>query len=366
MPSPRAGASSPESTPDVGMENKSPDLGSEEQDQAFDEMPKDNLAGPLSQEAEAGKAGAEQQEPQTKKPKLEKQERHKKVFNIQVLVRGKTGGCEDLFLNTVSGRLSGNRIKLKPERYREDSDHFLLVFCPVASRLGTDMQNALEHLQGEPKAVLVMLHHKPKEYNRFLDTTLQAQHPAVVLTVHARYTLEDGLYNCQENKEAVSAVANVLKVHCKEMAREPSNPAVKRFPQDRLVKQESKHPRGIPPELASHRLEHQRQKQKPPADRRGQMLEDWEPRKKRKWYSCCKKGEPKAVLVMLHHKPKESTSLVDTGKQAQHRAVECTVHTRFTLEDGFYFCQTNKEAVAVVVKVLEECAASQGKLCLPF
>nr|XP_060610756.1 uncharacterized protein LOC132761705 [Anolis sagrei ordinatus] len=147
-----------------------------------------------------------------------------KDFTIQVRVTGRTGDCEKDFLKEVAEHLWKHEIHLKVEDYREDSGHFLLVFCPVASRVGTDMQNALEDLQGEPKAVLVMLHHRPKEYDHFLDTKLQAQHPAVVHTVHARYTLEDGLYNCQVNEEAMAAVAEVLKVHFKEEQEKPPTP----------------------------------------------------------------------------------------------------------------------------------------------
>ncbi|XP_062825195.1 uncharacterized protein LOC103281588 isoform X2 [Anolis carolinensis] len=394
IPSPRAGSRSSDGPPYARMENTSPDS---EGYLHENEQLEDNLPGSVSQEATA-----EHQDSQAKR----EQKLKKKVFTIQVLVTGRTGGCEDLFLENVSGRLS--KIHLKTESYREDSGHFLLVFCPVSSRMGTDMQNALEDLKGEPKAVLIVLHHRLKEYDRFLDTTLQAHHPAVVRTVHACYTLEGGLYDCQMNEEAVADVAKVLKVHYKEMEKGSSDPAAK------------------PPDSASqqaeiHRSERWRLKQKLPEDRRGQRDESWEPRKQRGWFSCCKKGfpiqvlvtgrtencegqflwrvshrldkirlkperyredcghfllvfcpvtssvdidmanaleglhcEPEAILVMLHHKPKESTSFVDTTRQAQHRAVECTVHARYTLEDGFYCCQTNKEAVAIVAQVLEE------------
>nr|XP_008121923.1 PREDICTED: uncharacterized protein LOC103281672 [Anolis carolinensis] len=139
----------------------------------------------------------------------------KRGLSVQVRVTGKTGGCENQFLKKVSDHLSTQRIRLKPERYREDSGHFLLVFCPVATSVGSDMANALEGLGSEPKAVLVMLHHKLKEITSPVDTRKRAHHPAVVRTLHARYTLEDGFYACQMNKEAVATVAEALKNHFK-------------------------------------------------------------------------------------------------------------------------------------------------------
>nr|XP_060610853.1 uncharacterized protein LOC132761789 [Anolis sagrei ordinatus] len=137
-------------------------------------------------------------------------------FCIQVLDTGKTlGGCEKQFVKKVSDHLSDHHINLKPERYREDSGHFLLVFCPAASSVGSDMDNALKGLSSEPKAVLVMLHHKLKEIITPVDTRKQVHHPAIVHTVHACYSPKSGIYTCQMNEEAVAIVAKILEDHCK-------------------------------------------------------------------------------------------------------------------------------------------------------
>ncbi|XP_067327727.1 uncharacterized protein [Anolis sagrei] len=146
---------------------------------------------------------------------LEEAKRSQKTdFHIQVLVTGKTGGCEKQFIKKVSDHLSDHHINLKPERYREGSGHFLLVFCLGASSVGSELANALKGLGSKPKAILVMLHHKLKESTSPVDTKKQADHPAVVRTLHARYTLESGFYTCPMNEEAVAAVAEVLKDHC--------------------------------------------------------------------------------------------------------------------------------------------------------
>nr|XP_008121925.2 PREDICTED: uncharacterized protein LOC103281673 [Anolis carolinensis] len=145
-------------------------------------------------------------------------------FHVQIHVTGRTENCEKRFLKKVSGRLSDQNINLKVEKYREGSGHLLLVFCPVSTRVGTDMDNALEDLKGEPKVVLVMLHHKPKENTSFVDTKLQAQHPDVVCTVHARYTIQEGFYTCQMNEDAVAIVAEVLEDLCKGGKGHPAIP----------------------------------------------------------------------------------------------------------------------------------------------
>ncbi|XP_067318649.1 uncharacterized protein [Anolis sagrei] len=137
-------------------------------------------------------------------------------FTIQVRVTGRTGGCEKDFLKEVADHLWKHEICLQTEDYREDSSHFLLIFCPVATSVGSDIANALEGLGSEPKAVLVLLHHKVRESTSYVNTKEQAQHPAVVRTVHARYLLDDGFYACQMNKEAVVQVAEALKDHWKD------------------------------------------------------------------------------------------------------------------------------------------------------
>ncbi|XP_042301240.1 uncharacterized protein LOC121919087 [Sceloporus undulatus] len=134
-------------------------------------------------------------------------------FLVQVLTTGKTGGCEKQFLDGVSKHLSYHRINLQVDSYEGNSSRFLLVFCPIASRIGTDIENALEGLSSSvSKTLLVVLHHKPKDsHHLFVDTKLQGQHRALVRTVHARYTVQDGLYACQMNEEAMADVAKVIK-----------------------------------------------------------------------------------------------------------------------------------------------------------
>ncbi|KAJ7341386.1 hypothetical protein JRQ81_005425 [Phrynocephalus forsythii] len=77
---------------------------------------------------------------------------------------------------------------------------------------GTDMDNALEGLSGDQKAILVVMHYVPKDnIDTFLDTSRQGAYPALVLTVHTRYTLQGGFYPCEMNKRAVGDVSDAIK-----------------------------------------------------------------------------------------------------------------------------------------------------------
>ncbi|XP_053106190.1 uncharacterized protein LOC128324955 isoform X2 [Hemicordylus capensis] len=69
-----------------------------------------------------------------------------RVFPVQVLTTGHTGGCEKQFLNEVAQLLVNERVSLQAEDYNRNVEGFLLLFCPVVSRMGTDIENALEGL----------------------------------------------------------------------------------------------------------------------------------------------------------------------------------------------------------------------------
>ncbi|XP_060129191.1 myosin-J heavy chain isoform X2 [Zootoca vivipara] len=96
------------------------------------------------------------------------------AFPVQVWTTGQTGGCEKDIVNDVSKLLEGLGISLRQEGYEEKSDHFLLLFCAVFSRVGSDILCALEALNRVRKAVLVVLHHKSKgSTQEILDTQRQ-------------------------------------------------------------------------------------------------------------------------------------------------------------------------------------------------
>ncbi|XP_066482840.1 uncharacterized protein [Tiliqua scincoides] len=133
------------------------------------------------------------------------------VFPVQLLITGQTKGCEKDFMDDVTRLLAGQGVSLQVEDYQENSEQFLLLFCPIASRIGTDINNALEGLSSIRKALLVVCHFKPKgSVQSIVSSREMVQHPALVTTVHACYTIQDGFYDCQMNKEAAAAVAAAI------------------------------------------------------------------------------------------------------------------------------------------------------------
>uniref|UniRef100_A0ABM5F9H0 Uncharacterized protein isoform X1 n=1 Tax=Pogona vitticeps TaxID=103695 RepID=A0ABM5F9H0_9SAUR len=131
---------------------------------------------------------------------------------VQFRISGKTGGCEEKFLRDVSELLSLQRVSLKVKEFKETSKDPLLLFCPIASHMCNDIENALEGLGDKQKVLLVVMHYVRKENpESSVNAKQPVTPPAVVRTVHTRFTLRDGFYPCQMNKTAVADVAAALK-----------------------------------------------------------------------------------------------------------------------------------------------------------
>ncbi|MEQ2285461.1 hypothetical protein AMECASPLE_032025, partial [Ameca splendens] len=90
----------------------------------------------------------------------------------------------------------------------------LIVFCPITSRAGADVDGALINVTGDEPLILVLMHH-----------TLEIKHPAtrrmwsdysnIVLHVDVFYhETSRGLLRCQENDAAVIQIQNKLLEYC--------------------------------------------------------------------------------------------------------------------------------------------------------
>ncbi|KAG5280915.1 hypothetical protein AALO_G00065410, partial [Alosa alosa] len=89
----------------------------------------------------------------------------------------------------------------------------ILAFCPVTSRVGTDIEAALRAIpEGKPLA-LVVLHHTFDSNYTLPDTKRFMKRPGSI-TVDCLFT-DDGLMRCPCNDGAVRAVAKFLQQHGK-------------------------------------------------------------------------------------------------------------------------------------------------------
>ncbi|XP_051265609.1 uncharacterized protein LOC127368639 isoform X18 [Dicentrarchus labrax] len=92
----------------------------------------------------------------------------------------------------------------------EESD-YLLVFCPVASRVGTDVSEALENLPGGKPAILVVMHHTFNPDQVLAESRRLVNNPNVKLTVDCLF-YEDKLLTSNRNYTAWIDVQKYLGV----------------------------------------------------------------------------------------------------------------------------------------------------------
>ncbi|XP_030054522.1 uncharacterized protein LOC115467020 [Microcaecilia unicolor] len=143
----------------------------------------------------------------------------REVCNVQVLVTGQTFGSEQRFLNQVEQHLHRLGTWFQKEDYTPTSDKLLLLFCPVTSRHGTDINNALENIPGQRKVILVVMHFSPNQNVPLYLNSSQVQHASLINTVDCRFSEGCGLYSCRMNTEAITSVASDI-LQCQSSLRD--------------------------------------------------------------------------------------------------------------------------------------------------
>ncbi|XP_056601758.1 uncharacterized protein LOC130419221 isoform X2 [Triplophysa dalaica] len=156
---------------------------------------------------------------------------------------GKTNGGHKSFFDTLE-----NRIKdLREVPTMDDSDIFL-VYCPLVSRHGNDIEAALKRFTDSTASklkVLVVLHHTFDPEKTVPDSSRRVNRTDI-LTVDCLFYEDTGLLKCQKNDDAIDKVVNLLRQQRKEkyvnefQSRGPLHKNV--APNDNLRKENEKHP----------------------------------------------------------------------------------------------------------------------------
>ncbi|XP_058630964.1 uncharacterized protein LOC131540323 [Onychostoma macrolepis] len=97
-------------------------------------------------------------------------------------------------------------------RTTADESDIILVFCPIVSRAGTDIEAALNNLvysTGSQLTVLVVLHHT-FDPEKILPDSSRCVNRTDILTVDCLFYEDTGLLKCQKNSDAVDKVVNWL------------------------------------------------------------------------------------------------------------------------------------------------------------
>ncbi|XP_047665354.1 uncharacterized protein LOC113640203 isoform X2 [Tachysurus fulvidraco] len=128
-----------------------------------------------------------------------------KVF---VLATGKTLNVDKKFME----HLKQQKPDLQEVKNVAECD-YVLVFCPIVSRAGTDIEAALKKLQdiaGYKPALLVVLHHTfDKDY--VVPDSSRTVKRKNSLTVNCLFHEDQGLLQCRINAESLTKIISILK-----------------------------------------------------------------------------------------------------------------------------------------------------------
>ncbi|XP_072558577.1 uncharacterized protein [Paramormyrops kingsleyae] len=126
--------------------------------------------------------------------------RNYSLVKVHVLVAGETFQAHETFIQ---------KLKLQIEQHSVESSNVILVFCPVVSRIGTDMEAAMARVTGNKPVILVFMHHCHHP-SHMTNITVQPSRSNIVQAVHCAFHETTGLLECQENEQAVKAVHSQL------------------------------------------------------------------------------------------------------------------------------------------------------------
>ncbi|XP_071385459.1 uncharacterized protein, partial [Centroberyx affinis] len=123
-----------------------------------------------------------------------------KVF--YTILTGKTLGAHDAFSRKLEaiGQI---------EVSSPDHCDYYLAFCPIVSRVGTDISEAMEKIPGDKQVILVVMHHTINPDSYIGDSSRHVSRPDVILTVDCVF-YEGRFHNCSRNKNAFNEVERLV------------------------------------------------------------------------------------------------------------------------------------------------------------
>ncbi|XP_048841303.1 uncharacterized protein LOC125714602 [Brienomyrus brachyistius] len=126
---------------------------------------------------------------------------HSSNIKVHMLVAGETFNVHKTFMK---------KLNLQMELCSAESSSVILVFCPVVSRIGTDMEAAMARDTDNKPVILVLMHHCHHP-SHMTNITVQPCRSNIVQVVHCAFHVSKGLLRCRENEQAVAKVQAMLK-----------------------------------------------------------------------------------------------------------------------------------------------------------
>ncbi|KAM9354935.1 uncharacterized protein KZ484_013099 [Pholidichthys leucotaenia] len=121
-----------------------------------------------------------------------------------ILQAGRTNGAHQSIVEMLQS--FGHSKVMSPE----DGD-YLVVFCPIVSRVGTDIAEAQNCIPSAKPVILVVMHHTFNENSVVGESRRQVTHPNVRLMVDCLF-YQDKLLKCRLNNIMREEIQKFLRV----------------------------------------------------------------------------------------------------------------------------------------------------------
>ncbi|XP_040921158.1 uncharacterized protein si:ch211-245h14.1 [Toxotes jaculatrix] len=130
----------------------------------------------------------------------------------QMIVSGKTFDAHLQLMEQVKGQYKGQD-KVQFTESSQDCK-IVIVFCPVVSRIGSDVEAAMTCVKDDKPVILVLMHHtRDPKCTTSRRTWTDGTHVVSQVNVFYHET-KNGLLKCEQNDAAASEIRKELLKHC--------------------------------------------------------------------------------------------------------------------------------------------------------
>uniref|UniRef100_W5NJC8 Si:ch211-245h14.1 n=1 Tax=Lepisosteus oculatus TaxID=7918 RepID=W5NJC8_LEPOC len=116
-----------------------------------------------------------------------------------------------VFIHKLSQHLTNFAIRVLTKGYENTSGNAVLVFCPVHSRVGADIEEATKKIPTNKNAVLVVMHHTHDPNRVLSESSRLVNRTNIVETVDCLFHETVGLLECEVNTQAIVKVSSALQ-----------------------------------------------------------------------------------------------------------------------------------------------------------
>ncbi|XP_038151551.1 uncharacterized protein LOC119790192 [Cyprinodon tularosa] len=132
---------------------------------------------------------------------------HKMPFHsikVETITKGETYGADVALMDQV-------KRKVNLEGTTQDGQ-YVIVFCPITSRVGSDVGAAMQNMSTNKKIILVLMHHTRDANYSTAGRSWSEDYPNIQLELHVLFhETQPGLLTCSKNTEAVFQMQEFFK-----------------------------------------------------------------------------------------------------------------------------------------------------------